>query len=200
MITGRSGKHRGRAEAAGVLAVLQATALLAAELPGVGKLLVATRKSSDAELSKTVVLLIDHNAEGAIGLILNRRIDAPLSRVFSEMKGKPGGSTQLYFAGPIDIGVRALVRSRTWPNDAALKLYGDVYVVANNAAIRKRAAATPAPGEFRVYAGYTGWSATQLRNEVSAGLWYVAPGAADIVFDAHPESLWRRLLERVQIR
>jgi putative transcriptional regulator len=135
--------------------------------PRTGNLLVATRKSHDPDLAQSVVLLIHQGPEGAIGLILNQ------------------ARKDLYFGGPIPLGVRTLVRSRTSPENSE-RVFGDVYVT-------ESAAAAKSPGA-RTYAGYTGWSAIQLDDEISRGLWKVIPGDAAIVFDTHPDTLWQRLI------
>ena len=135
--------------------------------PSTGKLLVATPKSHDPDLAQSVVLLIQRTPEGAIGLILNQP------------------RKDLYFGGPIPLGVRTLVRSRTKPENSE-RVFGDVYVT-------ESAASAKSPGA-RTYAGYTGWSSVQLDDEISRGLWKVIPGDAAIVFDTRPDTLWQRLI------
>jgi putative AlgH/UPF0301 family transcriptional regulator len=136
--------------------------------PAPGKLLVATRKSHDADLARSVVLLIHRGPEGAIGLILNQP------------------RKDLFFGGPIPLGVRMLVRSRTKPASSE-RVLGDVYVT--------EITALPAPKAVeRIYAGYVGWSRAQLDDEIARDLWKVIPGNAAIVFDPRPDTLWQRLI------
>ncbi len=134
---------------------------------GVGKLLVATEKSHDPDLSRSVVLLIRSDRDGVIGLILNHPT-----------------KTDTYFGGPIPLGVLALIRSRTRPDQSDPVVPG-VWVTSQ---IGKRT------GTFRIYAGYAGWSANQLADELSRGLWRMVPAKADVVFDPNPATLWLRLL------
>lgn len=103
-----------------------------------------------------------------MGLILNR----------------PRGKS-MYFGGPIALGVRALFRSRTWPPDTE-RILDNIYMVSKESSIPKDAIA-------RVYAGYVGWSAQQLIDEISRRLWKVVPANAAMVFDPHPETLWDRV-------
>jgi putative transcriptional regulator len=134
----------------------------------VGGILVATGKSHDPDLAESVVLLIHSDRDGAMGLILNR----------------PRGKS-MYFGGPIALGVRALFQSRTQPADGERILDG-VYMVSKESS-------TPKDAMTRAYAGYVGWSAQQLNDEISRGLWKVVHAGAAIVFDPHPETLWRRV-------
>jgi putative transcriptional regulator len=149
----------------GVLALIVQAAF--GQQPSVGKLLVATLKSHDPDLSRSVVLLIQYDRSGAIGLILNHPT-----------------KTETYFGGPIPIGVRALIRSRTRPEQADAVFPG-VWI---SSQIEKRV------GVSRVYAGYVGWSADQLADEISRALWRILPPGAGVVFDPNPATLWSRLL------
>jgi len=161
------------------LALLLAVALSAnSQVLATGKLLVATAKSHDPDFARSVVLLIHYDSESAVGLMLNKSTTVPLSEVLPEAKGKP---VTVYAGGPVSIGVRALVRTNSAPFFA---------VVADKAGLLKLLSGS-AP--FRVYAGYTGWTARQLQSEVSRGLWKVLPANTSAVFDPHREKLWRRL-------
>ena len=131
----------------------------------VGRLLIATRKSTDAELKQSVVLIIHNGPEGAIGVIVNH----PVS-------GSPN------FGGPIPIGIRSLIRAGTAPEQGESILKG-VYLVPRRLS----------NDTARVFAGYVGWSPRQLKDEIARGLWTLRNGDASIVFDAHPDTLWQRL-------
>ena len=137
--------------------------------PAAGEVLVATERSHDPDLGHSVILLIHADRDGVMGLMLNR----------------PRGKS-IYFGGPIALGARALFRSRSIPANAEHML-GDVYMVSKESSIPKDANA-------RVYAGYVGWSAQQLNDEIALGLWKIVRGDAAMVFDPHPETLWRRYL------
>jgi putative transcriptional regulator len=135
----------------------------AVKSPAAGEILIATAKSHDPVLSKSVVVLIRCDRDGAMGLIVNR----------------PNGKA--YEGGPIELGVRTLVRSSTKP-EGAERITDNLFML---------------PGistSGRVYAGYTGWSAQQLKDEIARGLWKVHPAEAAIVFDANPATLWTRLI------
>ena len=168
--------------------LLGAAFATAAEQLAVGQLLIATTKSHDPELAKSVVLLIHYDQQGAIGLIVNHPTEVPMARAFPDTKS----SALVYMGGPVPLGSNALLRSQKKLKSAA-NLFGDVHLIADKVFIEASANAGAPSSVFRVYAGYTGWSAEQLRNEVKAGLWRIAPGDASVVFDPHPESVWQRL-------
>jgi putative transcriptional regulator len=69
-------------------------------------------------------------------------------------------------------------------------------MIANRRAMEDSMRAGASSSNFRVYAGYVGWSTQQLKNEVALGLWRVLPGDANVVFDPDPEKVWDRLISR----
>jgi len=174
---------------------LQLCVALAACVPAlpqqlaVGQFLVAAPSLHDPDFARSVILLIRYDRQSAVGLFVNRPSDVPVSEVYPDLKSHP---VKLYIGGPIAIGVRALLRSRTPPSPSQ-RLFGDLYLI-NNRPLLKKLITDGLPGSaFRVYAGSCGWTAPQLQDEVRRGLWRVAPANAAVVFEAHPETMWQRL-------
>lgn len=165
------------------------------DAPAVGNMLVATSKMPDKDWAGTVVLVVYSDRQGVMGLILNRPTEFPLSHLFPEMRSAPSGKDPVYFGGLVALGARAVLRSSA-QRQGAQRLFGDVSVILENGALEKAAKSGLRSNVFRVYAGYAGWSPGQLRQELSFGHWRVLPGDAAIVFDPHPEALWRRLSGR----
>ena len=77
-----------------------------------GKLLLATAKSHDPDFTRSLVLLIHYDSESAIGLMLNKPTTVPISEILPEANGK---SVTVYAGGPVSIGVRGLLRSKSPP-------------------------------------------------------------------------------------
>jgi putative transcriptional regulator len=146
-----------------------------------GNLLVATAKSHDPDFERSVVLLIGYDPESAIGLMLNKSTTVPISDVLPEVKGRP---VTVYTGGPVTIGVRGLLRSTSPPFFS---------VISNKPQLLSLVSSGAPPSSFRVYAGYTGWTAQQLQSEVARGLWKVLSPNASTLFDSHPHTLWQRL-------
>jgi putative transcriptional regulator len=173
--------------------LLLAGTLASAQDLSVGKILVATRNSRDADFAQTVILLIRHDREASIGLFLNRPLNIPVEEIYPELKGR---QLKLYAGGPVTIGVRALYRSRVKAAGAA-PISADLFMISTKTQLVKMIDAGMPSTVFRVYAGYTGWSFGQLENEVTRGLWRVIAGDGAVVFDPHPETLWPRLFGRL---
>ena len=132
------------------------------------------------DFARSVVLLIHYDSQSAVGLMLNKSTTVPISEVLPEAKGK---SVTVYAGGPVPIGVRGLLRSPSPPFFT---------VVSNKSDLLKMISGDAPPRSFRLFAGYTGWTAQQLQSEVARGLWRVLPASARSVFDPHPETLWPR--------
>ena len=133
-----------------------------------GKLLVATARSHDPDLGHAVILVIHSDVEGVMGLVINHPV--------------AGTKPATWFGGPIPLGVRTLIRARAVPPGAE-RIFDDIYLLQG---ANDRAGA-------RVYAGYAGWSVPQIQDELARRLWRTIPADAKLVFDPHPETLWRRL-------
>jgi len=147
-----------------------------------GNLLVATRQSHDPDFARTIVVLIHYDSHAAIGLILNKPTGAPISELLPEA---PGKAVTVYAGGPVASGVRGLLRSKSPPFFS---------VITGKSELLKLISSGAAPGWFRIYAGYTGWTARQLQSEVTRGLWKVLPANGKMLFDPQPARLWQRAL------
>jgi putative transcriptional regulator len=95
--------------------------------------------------------------------------------------------------------VMGLIRSRTKPEDAKHVL-GDVYVIQSKSGLDKSMTSVPGAGTLRLYLGYAGWDSGQLEWELSLDAWNVLPATASLVFDAHPETLWSRLVDQEDLQ
>jgi putative transcriptional regulator len=162
-----------------------------------GKILVAGRDLRDSHFAETVVLILEHNAQGTLGLILNRPSQTPLTRLLE----LPAGSVPLvYQGGPVEgSGVLALARSDTARPDTKTVLDG-VYEITAPGALNDLVKANAGPDRLRVYYGYSGWSADQLERETRTGAWNVLDGSAAIVFDPDTGTLWKRQISHADER
>jgi putative transcriptional regulator len=165
-----------------------------------GKLLVASKDLPDPNFAKTVVLLVQYDEDGVVGLILNRRSKVPISRVLDELPAAKDRRDPVYAGGPVGrTDVLALVRSRRPPNDAK-RVLGDVLLVTTREALEKTFASAADADAVHVYLGYSGWTQPQLEHELDLGAWYIFQGSAKAVFDSDPDSMWERLIRETELR
>ncbi len=166
----------------------------------VGKLLVASRNLGDPNFAKTVILLVRYDAQGALGLILNRRTDVPLSRALETIKAAKDRSDRVYLGGPMEMpAVFALFQSPA-KLEGAESIFDGVYLITAKPLFEQTISARPDPGVFHVYLGYAGWTQDQLRQEVGLGAWFVFPAAASEVFNSEPDSLWDEMIRKTELQ
>jgi len=164
-----------------------------------GKILVASRGLADPNFARTVVLLVRDDADGVVGLILNRRTDVPISRVLEESKAAKDRLDPIYLGGPVDTPkVFALLQSPA-KVEAAEHVFDGVYLIPTKPLFEQTLSARPDPGVLRVYLGYAGWNDNQLRREVALGAWFIFPADAKMVFDPDPDSLWSRMIRKTEL-
>jgi putative transcriptional regulator len=165
-----------------------------------GKLLVAARGLPDSNFSETVILLAEHGAEGSMGLVVNRRSEVSLARLFPSLKQTRAQFSALFVGGPVSPdGVLALLHSTTPPSDSR-RVLDDIQVIATREGLEAQIAAGVDPNRFRVYLGYAGWGPDQLQRETLHGSWHVFRGDAALVFDPDPETVWQRQIRRTEER
>jgi putative transcriptional regulator len=167
---------------------------------GAGKMLVASRDLPDPNFAKTVILLVQYDAEGVVGLILNRRSTVPISRVLEDISGAKQRADLIYAGGPVGrTDVLALLRSNDKSGDAK-RVFGDIRLVSSKALLEKTFSAPTEANILHVYLGYSGWTVEQLEHEVDLGAWYIFRGDSEAVFDPNPDSLWSRLIRQTELR
>jgi len=167
---------------------------------GAGKLLVASRELGDPNFAETVVLLVHYDAEGVVGLTLNRRSRVPISRVLEGLKAAQGRSDPVYLGGPVETpAVFALLQSPA-KLDGAEHIFGGVYLISTKPLFEQTISARPDPEVFHVYLGYAGWTRDQLRKEVETGAWFIFQADAGAVFDSDPDSLWSQMIRKTELK
>lgn len=161
-----------------------------------GMFLVASRRLVDPNFSETVVLLLEYDAKGALGLIVNRSTKVQLTTLLPEIEELKTRADTVYVGGPVSKNrVVLLVRSDQHPLQAG-RVFADTYVTSNMEGLRRAVSMSGQGGVFRAYVGYSGWGAGQLDGEVSRGDWHVTPADEAIVFDAASEKIWPELIEK----
>ena len=161
-----------------------------------GHLLIATPELRDPNFARTVVLIVDTDDEGAVGVILNRPTGVLVGDVLASWRQRVGEPPVLFEGGPVSSEAALAV--------GLLRDAGDVPVGFHAFYGRLGLLDLDTPGELiegtlcglRIFAGYAGWGAEQLQDEVAEGSWYVVPALRDDVFRPSVTSLWSDVLRR----
>jgi putative transcriptional regulator len=167
---------------------------------GAGKLLVASRGLADPNFAETVVLLVHYDAEGVVGLVLNRRTHVPLSRVLEGLKAAKDRSDPVYLGGPVETPTMFALLQSPAKLDGAQHIFGAVYLISTKTLFERTISARPDPSVFHAYLGYAGWTSDQLRKEVELGAWFIFPADASTVFNSDPDSLWSKMIRKTELK
>jgi putative transcriptional regulator len=135
---------------------------------------------------------------GSVGLVINRRTDVPISRVFEDFKEAKGRKEPVYIGGPVELNsVLALLKSPSKPTIAE-RVFGDVFLVSDKSALKATLASSAESNAFHVYVGYAGWGPRQLEHEVELGAWHIMRPDSATVFQDDPDSVWERMIRRTE--
>ncbi|MFN8223989.1 MAG: YqgE/AlgH family protein [Gaiellales bacterium] len=159
-----------------------------------GKLLIASPALVDPNFRRTVVLVGEHSAHGAMGLVLNRPSTVSVDEAVPLLAELADPSGLVYVGGPVQEDAVVVLAEFASPDRAASLVIGPVGFVPGE--VDDLAGLGPL-GRSRVFAGYAGWAASQLEAELDEAAWIVAPAEPDDVFTPDPEALWRTALRRL---
>lgn len=161
-----------------------------------GMLLVATPVLLDPNFSDTVVLMLDVDEHGALGVVLNRPSPVPVAAVLEDWDEQVADPGVLFRGGPVSTeGALAVALLRT-PGEAPVgfrEVSGALGILDLDTPVELVDGTLRG---MRIFAGYAGWGAGQLEAEIEEGSWYVVPGLAPDAFRDDPDDLWRDVLRR----
>lgn len=154
-----------------------------------GTLLVASPLLVDPNFYRTVVFVLQHDADGAVGVVLNRPSEESVESHLPEWARRLEDPPVVFVGGPVDRTVAiGFVRSDRPAEPTALMGIGMVDLGSDPAAGN--------PGPVRVFSGYAGWGPGQAEAERAEGAWLVLDAFAEDVFTSAPDDLWSTVLRR----
>ena len=158
-----------------------------------GNLLVSSGGLFDPNFRHTVVLLGEHNAEGALGVVLNRALDVEAKDAVPDLADLVPPRDPVFQGGPVQPEGVVLLADFDSEGAADMPVLQTIGFVIGEIAPGTREAIVRA----RVFAGYAGWGPGQLEAELEQDSWIVTPALPDDVFTDNPELLWSRVLQRM---
>jgi putative transcriptional regulator len=166
--------------------------------PAAGRLLIATAGLNDPNFNRTVVMLLDHDSTGTLGVVLNRPTERSVDDVLESWAPFVKAPEVLFKGGPVGLdgalalGTRAAVPVGGDPIGWR-SVVGEIGMVDLDAPPEVLGAALR---DLRVYVGYAGWGPGQLDSELAAGAWLVVAAEPGDMFCTDPENLWARVWRR----
>jgi putative transcriptional regulator len=164
--------------------------------PVAGMLLVATPALADPNFADSVVLLLDVDSDGALGVVLNRPSGVPVNAVLDGWADVVAEPEVLFQGGPVGADGALAVALLRDPEDVPVgfrEVNGRLGLVDLDAPVELLEGSLAG---LRIFAGYAGWGAAQLDGEIEEGSWYVVPGETWDAFRNDTTDLWREVLRR----
>jgi len=157
-----------------------------------GQLLIASPGLVDPNFRRAVVLVVAHDDEGAVGLVLNRPTEAEVAEAVPPLEPLFDPGDLVSVGGPVQPEAVCVLAEWDDPEEAGTIVFDDVGLMAGNAAVDE---VLPATRRRRVFAGYAGWGAGQLEIELEEPSWIIADARVEDVF-GEPRDLWAEVLRR----
>jgi len=158
-----------------------------------GQLLLDGGKLAGSFFHRTVVLVCEHNAEGALGLVLNRASENKVGEMI--VADLPDGLKEqtLFLGGPVQPAALSFLHSDAFIPDA--NVIANLSVGHSLESLVDIGESFSSTQKVKIFAGYSGWSPGQLEEEMKRGAWLVHPASLDLVFKIEPKNLWQKILD-----
>jgi putative transcriptional regulator len=159
-----------------------------------GQLLIATPAMRDTRFEQAVILVLQHDKDGALGIVINRPLgERPMAHLLGD--NSVSGNVQVFVGGPVEPNVGFIVHSADYHRAATLDVDGRVAMTANREVLRD-IADKKGPAKALIAFGYAGWGPGQLEAELAHNVWYTAPEDPALVFDDDRDKVWEHATAR----
>ena len=165
----------------------------------VGQFLVAAPTMADPRFQESVVYMIGHGADGALGLVINRPLaEGPLAdllKAIGRENASAEGNVTIYYGGPVDSGELFILHGNDYASKAT-RFVGNGPGVTSDAEILRAIAGGKGPRQKLFIFGYAGWAPGQLEAEIESGAWFVIPADLSLIFSKDSEKTWERAVAK----
>jgi putative transcriptional regulator len=157
-----------------------------------GHLLLDSGQLNGSFFQRTVVLICQHDAEGAFGLVLNRSSGNKLGEMISADVPEPLKDQPLYLGGPVQLSALSFLHADNFLPDASVMPNLDLGHSLDS--LVEIGESFSSGKKIKMFAGYAGWSPGQLEQEMERKAWVTHPASLELVFDTDPDQLWQMIL------
>src|ERR1700684_3868690 len=165
-----------------------------------GNGLIAARRLRDPNFYKTVVLMVEHGSDGAMGLVINRPSSVTVAHALSEHFNLPETDDLVYVGGPVEPSALFILPNSFELDRKESPLIPGVFV-GSSADVFEEIVRSSAEGnpdlQFRIYSGCAGWAPDQLEREIARGDWHSLPAETHAIFGEDAYTVWDKLIAKV---
>ena len=167
-----------------------------------GQLLVATEEMTDPRFAESVIYMVNHDAQGALGLVINRPLaKGPLDDLlkgFGVEAKNPKGEIIIHYGGPVSSSQGFLLHSDDVLLESSTKVK-DGIAMTSDTKLLEAMAQGKGPRQVLVMLGYAGWGPGQLEAETQADSWFAIPGDKSLIFGKDAERKWKQATDRRRV-
>ena len=190
-----------------ILAVLAVSAALFATPPDAaeapvslkGQLLIATPAMRDTHFDRAVILIVSHDGDGAMGIVINQPLgEKPLAQVLAAFGAKDTagtGNVHIFLGGPVQPEVSFVIHGTDYHRAETLNIDGRFAATPSREVLRD-ISSNSGPMKSLIAFGYAGWRPGQLEGELARNVWYTAPADPALVFDDDRNKVWEHATAR----
>jgi len=157
-----------------------------------GQLLLDSGQLRGSFFQRTVVLICQHDAEGAFGLVLNRTTGSNVGEMIVADLPEPLKACPLYVGGPVQPSALSFLHSDAFLPDA--NVMPNLSLGHSVDSLVELGESLSATRRIKMFAGYAGWSPGQLEDEMKRKAWLTHPASLELVFDTDHDQLWQKIL------
>jgi putative transcriptional regulator len=164
-----------------------------------GQLLIATPAMRDTRFDRAVILMVRHDGDGAMGIVINRPLgEKPLAEILAALGAKDAaasGNVRIFLGGPVQLEVGFVIHSTDYRRPETLEVDGRLAATPSREVLRD-IAVNAGPMKSLIAFGYAGWAPRQLEAELARNVWYTAPADPSLVFDDDRDKVWEHATAR----
>tara|TARA_B100000214_G_scaffold372606_1_gene351167 strand:- start:114 stop:668 length:555 start_codon:yes stop_codon:yes gene_type:complete len=162
------------------------------------QILISSPNMLDSFFSKSIIYVCEHNQQGAMGLIINKKLRdkelyKKLLKVLQKNKDHKLLKSKIYFGGPVLIENGIVLHHSSYKSKESIPISDSISITSNqktlNSLIEKKDAL------FKIILGHAGWSKGQLEKEIENGDWLIQKTEIDFIFNVSPGDMWLKAIE-----
>jgi putative transcriptional regulator len=153
-------------------------------------LLIARDELPDSHFADSVVLVMNNLGPAPVGIIINRPMPIPVSRLFPDLKRLAQVRDKVYFGGPVEFGSVWFLFRATTPPEHAIQACDGVYLSADRKLLLQLLGRDKPMDGLRIFVGHAGWAPGQLEAEIGHGDWNLKRAEPEAIFNGKSEHPW----------
>lgn len=165
-----------------------------------GSFLIAAQQLRDPNFYRSVVLMLEHNSESAMGLIVNRPSGSSIGEALAEHSPVNNADGPVYFGGPVEQNALFMLHNSVTFAKQDQEVAPGLFLAGSQKSFDQIVRKEPPSGQnilFRLVNGYAGWGAGQLEGEIARGDWKILPKADGMLLEEDPYGLWEVCMRRL---